>query len=142
MTSMELIPRDGGWVLPVAGQRVTRVCIDNEAVRLLCHNMLEISIAEPFVLLTPDSRRYVLDPAGAAMSLAPFLGVMRQVVRAGTAFKDGRLELGFGDGSRINVPPGSHFEAWTLAGPGGPDGLKVVSVPGGDLAIWADRRGS
>ncbi len=140
MTTMELTPQDDSWLLPVAGQRITRCCIDGEAVRILCLNMIEISIGEPFTLQTPDDRKHVLDPGGDAMHLAPVLRILRQVVLDGTAFKDGRLELTFADGSRIKVPAGMDFEAWTLAGPGGPDGLKVVSAPGGDLAIWSDRR--
>jgi hypothetical protein len=49
------------------------------------------------------------------------------------AFKDGRLHLAFDGGWSIEVPPGTDYEPWTL---NGPDGLLLVSVPGGDLAIW------
>ena len=140
MTGMELTPQSDSWLLPLAGQQITRCCVDNEAVRVLCRNMIEISIGEPFTLVTTDGHRRTLDPGGDAMDLAPVLQIMRQVIREGTAFTDGRLELDFSDGSCIKVPPGRDFEAWTLAGPGGPDGLKVVSIPGGDLAIWSDQR--
>jgi hypothetical protein len=140
MTGMELTPQGDSWLLPVAGQQVTRCCVDNEAVRMLCLNMIEISIGEPFTLVTPDGRRRTLDPSGDAIDLAPILQIVRQVIREGTAFNDGRLELDFSDGSYIKVPAGEDFEAWTLAGPGGADGLKVVSIPGGDLAIWSDHR--
>jgi hypothetical protein len=47
---MELIRRPDGYVLPVSGQRITRCCIDNDAVVLLLINMLEIRISEPFTL--------------------------------------------------------------------------------------------
>jgi hypothetical protein len=140
MTGMELTPQGDSWRLPVAEQQITRFCVDNEAVRVLCRNMIEISISEPFTLVTNDGRRYTLDPGGDAMDLAPALQIVRLVIREGAAFNDGRLELDLSDGSRIKVPPSRDFEAWTLTGPGGPDGLKVVSIPGGDLAIWSDRK--
>jgi hypothetical protein len=140
MTGMELTPQGDSWLLPVAGQQITRFCVDNEAVRVLCLNMIEISIGEPFTLITPDGRQRTLDPGGPAMDLAPVLQIVRQEIREGIAFKDGRLQLGFSDGSCIKVPPGADFEAWTLAGPGGADALKIVSTPGGDLTIWSDHR--
>jgi hypothetical protein len=139
---MELIPQDDGWVLPAAGELVTRCCVENAAVRILCQSMLEISIEEPFTLVTPDGHSHALDPdpGGNPMDLAPILRIVRQVIQEGIAFKDGRLLLVFGDDSRIDVPSGQDFEAWNIAGPGGPEGLKIVSVPGGELAIWSDRR--
>jgi hypothetical protein len=75
-----------------------------------------------------------------AMELSPILGIMRNIVSGGIAFESGALELIFEDGKRIEVPQGSRFEAWALAGPGGLNGLKIVSTPDGGLAIWDDRR--
>jgi hypothetical protein len=140
VTALELTRRGDGWILPVAGQLVTRVCLDNEAIRVLCRNMIEISIGEPFILTGRDGVRHLLDPAADGPGLAPVLRIMRQVISAGTAFDDGRLEISFDGGDSIRVPYGPDFEAWTIAGPGGPAGLKMVSVPGGELAIWDDSR--
>lgn len=140
MSRLELTPRGDGWELPLAGQQVTRVWLDNESVGLLFRNAAQISIAEPFAVTSPEGRPAVLDPAGPPVALAPALAVLRQVLREGIAFRDGRLELVFADETRFSVPPGPDFEAWTLAGPGGVDGLKIVSMPGGELAIWDDRR--
>jgi hypothetical protein len=139
---LKLVSRGDGWLLPVRGQQVTRCCVDWAEVRILCGNLVEIAIGEPFTLVTSDGRKYALDPAPSVdpVSLTPILRIMRQVIQAGTAFNDGRLELSFRDGSRLDVPFGKEFEAWTLAGPGGVEGLKVVSMPGGELALWSDRR--
>jgi hypothetical protein len=139
---MELIRRPDGYVLPVSGQRITRCCIDNEAVVLLLINMLEIRISEPFTLASSNGDVHLLnpDPSLETMRLSPILGVMRKTITEGIAFEDGALALTFDDGKRIEVPPGSEYEAWTLAGPGGPNGLKIVSTPDGGLAIWEDRR--
>jgi len=49
------------------------------------------------------------------------------------AYKDGRLKLELSGGNRLHIFAGQEFEPWTLVGP---DGLRVVSVPGGELAIW------
>lgn len=35
----------------------------------------------------------------------------------------------------LHVAPGRDYEAWTLAGP---EGLRVVSLPGGGLSIFGD----
>lgn len=139
-TMLKLVPRDDGWVLPVHGQKVTRCCVDWARILILCENGAQIAIGEPFTLVTSDGHQYTLDPDPGTdpASLAPILQVMRQIVRAGTAFSDGRLELSFHDGTRIDVPSGKDFEAWNLSGPGGIDDLKIVSIPGGELAIWSD----
>src|SRR4030088_3437043 len=79
MTGMELTPQGDSWRLPVAGQQITRFCVDNEEVRVLCRNMIEISIGEPFTLVTNDGHRYTLDPGDDAMDLAPVLRIARQV---------------------------------------------------------------
>jgi hypothetical protein len=54
--------------------------------------------------------------------------------RSGTAFKDGRLALEFDDGSSIHVPADPSYEPWQISGP---RGFRIVSIPGGDLAIWS-----
>ncbi|WP_352231348.1 MULTISPECIES: DUF6188 family protein [Paenarthrobacter] len=43
------------------------------------------------------------------------------------------------DGCRLCVvpEPESAYESWNLKGP---DGLRIVSVPGGELAVWDSRK--
>jgi hypothetical protein len=79
---MELVRRDDTWLLPVAGEQVTRCCIDNAAVLLLCGNMIQISIGEPFMLNSSDGNSYSLDPSPSsnATALAPILRLMRRVI--------------------------------------------------------------
>lgn len=48
--------------------------------------------------------------------------------------EDGRLDVAFHDGSRFTALPDLQFEAWQLSGPGG---FSVVSLPGGETAIWS-----
>lgn len=139
-SSLELNETEDGWVLPVAGHQVTRCCIDYAAVGLLVDNGVYITIEGVFKSVDMSGRAELLDPDGDALNLAPVLKFRRMYITEGTAFKDGSLEVKFDGGSRILVPPDSEYEAWNIGGPGGIDGLKIVSTPGGELSIWFDRR--
>ena len=56
------------------------------------------------------------------------------VIRSSTADESGALTLGLDSGATLRVPSDSDYEAWNVAGPGG---YRVVSLPGGELAIWS-----
>ncbi|WP_067867588.1 DUF6188 family protein [Nocardia vermiculata] len=56
------------------------------------------------------------------------------VIRSSTADESGALTLGLDSGAALRVPSDSDYEAWSVAGPGG---YRVVSLPGGELAIWS-----
>lgn len=120
------------WVLPVADQPVVTCCIDY-ALTFRFGNDVTLRIEQPFVYRTAEGVEHLIVPEGDPVRLAPALAVCRQVARQGFAFKDGHLELDFADGSWVGVPTAEDLEPWELVGP---DGLRVVSVPGGDLAIW------
>ena len=47
---------------------------------------------------------------------------------------DGQLHLAFADGAHIEVAPDEGYEAWNVTGPGG---ARIVSLPGGELAVWS-----
>lgn len=120
------------WVLPVADQPVVTCCVDY-ALTFRFGNEVTLRIEQPFVYRTAEGVEHLIVPEGDPVRMAPALAVCRQVARQGFAFKDGHLGLDFVDGSRVSVPTAEDLEPWELAGP---DGLRVVSVPGGDLAIW------
>lgn len=48
---------------------------------------------------------------------------------------DGVLHVVFTDARELVVPPSDEYEAWDVDTPGR-DPAKVVSVPGGELAVW------
>jgi hypothetical protein len=135
VTSFDLIEQSDRWILPVSGQRVSRCCV-GYAVTLMCDNGLDIDIEGAFAYRMTDGREHLLDPQGPALDLAPVLSTRSLIIREGTAFKDGRLQILFENGSQISVPADPSYEPWTIATLGGINGLKVVSIPGGDLAIW------
>jgi hypothetical protein len=114
--------------------------LDYIEVKILFQS-LEIAIGGKFAMITPDGQQLTMDPSpdGNIMHLAPFLRILRQVCSKGIAFNEGSLLLVFADSTRIEVPVDPDFEAWNASDVRGLDGLKVVSLPGGDLAIWQGR---
>jgi hypothetical protein len=67
-------------------------------------------------------------------SVAPVLGLMREVIARATASKTGTLTLTFWSGERLIVPPDPQYEAWVASSPAF---WKIVCMPGGELAIWS-----
>lgn len=49
--------------------------------------------------------------------------------------EDGTLELTFEDGTVLQVPPHSYYEAWIIEGPGQ---HLAVCAPGGKVVVWDD----
>jgi Family of unknown function (DUF6188) len=127
------------WSISVTGQQITRVCADYSSVGLLVSNGIYIDIEVPFTYLSPNGDANVLDPDGVAVDLSPILRLRRLGATECVAFKDGRLDLRFEDGSQVHVPIHPEFEAWGISGTGDAAGLRVVSMPGGELAIWLDQ---
>jgi len=84
-----------------------------------------------------------LDIHGDSFSLSPqeesddALQLLRQLVghtiEEATTDEAGALHVVFEGGARLTVEPDSAYEAWSVSGP---DGALVVSMPGGELAIW------
>lgn len=130
----KLVELDDRWILPMAGRQVSQCCIDY-AFTLRCtdaHGSVDVRIGEPFVLRTANET-YVLDPESDPTSMGPILSLLHLNVADAIAFKDGRLTLTFSDGSVLEVPVGRDYEPWELSGP---EGMRVVSLPGGELGIW------
>lgn len=96
-------------------------------------DVFEASINQPFVIVAADGVETRLDPENDVTGLGPVLSCVRTAITRATAFDDGRLEILFADGSVIRVPVSPDYEAWDFSGPAG---LLVVSLPGGELAIW------
>jgi hypothetical protein len=137
MIIMRLQERDGNWVLPVAGSTITRICVDYAQVTILCKDVA-INIEGKFALITPAGDRVAMDPQPSATpgQLAPILDLVRKVAREATVSRDSTLTILIEDGTRVEVPADPHFEAWNAADPTGAGGFKMVSMPGGELAIW------
>jgi hypothetical protein len=126
------------WLLPLADEQVTWCCVDY-AVSFGTQNQVSIRIEQPFVYSSADGVEHLIVPEGNPVLVAPVLAIARLSVREGFAYEDGHLEATFSDGSTIAVPSAQDYEPWELTGP---DGLKIVSVPGGELSVWRPTRRS
>jgi len=134
---------DDRWVLPLSGFTAQRCGVDHAFILVLMGSeghsppTFTLRIASPFSLERPSFTPLRLDPETDDKSrLAPALQLFGRSIRQSVAFKDGRLELFFDDGTRLVAPPDVEYEAWELSGD---RGELVVSCPGGDLAVWRGR---
>jgi Family of unknown function (DUF6188) len=132
---MGMAEQDDRWFLASENARVERLCFDwgIELAVGAADGAFDIRIEGPCVLTGPGGTEMPLDPAADPAGLAAVLAVVRQGVRSVAALKDGRLVIAFSDDSGLSVPADDSFEPWTIACP---NGMKIVSVPGGGLAIW------
>jgi hypothetical protein len=137
----ELVEAADRWELPIGGCDVTQCQIDYAFSLVVAAAPAEsfyVTIEQPFWFrASSGSDESMLVPEGPPVALGPALAVLRSSVERAVAYKDGRLEIQFTGGAEIRVPVGKGFEAWNLTGPGG---LRFVSLPGGELAVWSPDR--
>ncbi len=129
---MSAFKDEHGWHLETATDS-TILLIFDFAVSLRRGDGLLIRIEEPLVLRTPGCSDVLIDPEGDVNALAPLLRLIRDELTGGLARSDGVLELTFSSGDSITVDSCSAYEAWQISAP---DGLLLVSLPGGGLAEW------
>jgi hypothetical protein len=77
-------------------------------------------------------RKRDLDPE--RQDVAPALALFGADIRSAEAFKSGELRIGFDNGLHLTCPPDPSFEAWQVVGE---NGFRLVSLPGGELAVWS-----
>lgn len=118
--------------LGLEGQSVTHESVDY-TVALSTDADFEIRIEVDFSLQTPEGS-FELSPGSSDTQVDSLQALLHQKVTFSVAEDSGALSVGFADGSRLHVEPHGSYEAWTVAGPGG---MKVVSMPGGELATWS-----
>lgn len=93
-----------------------------------------VAVSSPFTVevdgdttcLSPEE-----DPEEAFELVRQLIG---QKINRATVDSAGTLNMVFERGARISVGPDPDYEAWNVSGP---DGALVVSMPGGELAIWS-----
>src|SRR6266508_1297501 len=113
--------------LELVGQHVTEESAEF-TLSLRTDADYEIRIETDFSIRTPEG-----DVAFALgqTSLDPdtFRSLLERTVTASSATDSGILELAFDNGTSLRVEPDDTYEAWTVAGP---NGQKVVCMPGGE----------
>jgi hypothetical protein len=95
----------------------------------------EVRVEVPFTLRVEGLDRQIEPGRDAdASAVAQLSG---RIVSLARADDSGGLRIEFTGGARLVATPDSAFEAWTVAGP---DGLKVVCGPGGELSVWSPQQ--
>lgn len=128
---------DGSWIIPVRDGTVTRVSFDYAQITLFCEP-LALTIEGEITITNQSGGKAVVDPdpSNDPHLLSPILKVLRDTIQEVVATKDGMLIVRFASGTRIEVPADTKYEAWHVNELSGIDGFRVVSMPGGELAIW------
>ena len=137
-TAYELIDKGDYWVLPLHGRFVTRCFVDSAfGIELWSkEDSFTIRIEGPFVF-QETSKKYELS-AEEPTKLCQVLSILNTEVSSVLAFKKGRLWIAFSDERCISVDASPSHEAWEIFG--GAD-MRVISLPGGDLAVWGPQHG-
>jgi hypothetical protein len=134
MRSIERNPR-GDWVVPIDGWEVTRCCVDFGFELLLAGEGTSASLRlEGECTLTHNGKELTVVPEESPAAIGQYVVLLRDHIASATATDGGALEIQFGSGARLTVPADPAFEAWVIAT--GSSGFRLVSIPGGDLAIW------
>lgn len=96
-----------------------------------------VRIESPFILHLRENE-YQLSPEGdPTEAFDPVRELIGQTVTQSVAEDTGILRLAFANGASVVVEPDEAYEAWTASGP---RGMLVVCMPGGELAIWDEKK--
>ena len=95
---------------------------------------VKVVIAGPFTVLSPgDAYPPVTDPEQSGSNLCAAIFAMRFAPVAACDVVDGTMQLALGSGLTVRVPPSETAEAWEIDHPD----FKLVSIPGGEVAVWS-----
>ncbi len=120
--------------LGMGGQAIADVTADF-TVSLRTDAGFEVRIETAFGVQAPGGAVNEYVPGNS--DVEPQVEALRaQRVVHGAVDDSGVLDIGFESGLAIRVVPDEAYEAWTVAGP---QGMKVVCMPGGELASWSPR---
>ena len=116
----------------LAGKRLVAVDLEYTLV-LRLSGVYVVAISSPLTV-EHDGGRIRLDPEdGDPESFGAVHQLVGRTVEAAVVDRAGALDVTFDTGARLRVEPDPHYEAWNVSGP---DGALVVSMPGGEPAVW------
>lgn len=122
-----------GIDLGLEGNRVLSVLMEY-TVTMQLRGGYFIVIESPLTI-SAHGRSTTLSPdSDADESFLPLCRLAGQTIDEAFADSTGSLLVRFSDGTRIEVPPDSAYEAWNVSGP---NSEFVVCTPGGKLATWS-----
>lgn len=137
--SRVLVEQEDSWILPLDGGLLQSIRSDQAVVLdvLKGGQRYEIRIEQRFQLRSPSGTVSWVELQSDSTILEEAMRPSKTKFIEGVAHKDGALELRLSEGVEIWVNPDPDYEAWTVAGA---SGLEVVSLPGGELAVWREER--
>lgn len=94
--------------------------------RLSIDGGYELVISERFTYRWTE-----VDPGAFTPGNGLLFELWLEVIEHASCDERGELVLVFRSGATIRVPPGEKYEAWEVCGP---DGMLIVSMPGGGIA--------
>lgn len=121
------------WLIKVDACTVRRCSIDYTFTLELQDTTTELllQVAGRFVV-KHQAQEFHMIPTSPPQ-LGPALNLLGKQVNFLKLYKCGDLEAEFEQEWSLSVPADEQYEAWELVEN---DGIRVVSMPGGDLAIW------
>ncbi|GII75538.1 hypothetical protein Sru01_05200 [Sphaerisporangium rufum] len=117
--------------LRLGGQSVVRVAFD-AGVTLLTDSGYEVRI-EAAATLSSEDGTWEVTPGAPTPAMTRMIELFGAEILSARASVAGTLSIHLAGGRSLIVEPDDHFEAWTMAGPGG---ALVVCMPAGELALW------
>lgn len=119
--------------LALGGMRVVSVRQDFQ-VRIEFLSDAVVAIEQSFHLSVPGGLTYEIGYSDEGYA-DPRLDELIGATVDGGWVEAGVLHVVFTDGRELVVPPSIDYEAWDVDTPGR-EPSKVVSMPGGELAVW------
>lgn len=120
--------------LPIIGFSVNRCIIDFAFTLHLVRGEEDayLHIETPFECTLPAARSQC-NPIGNPAGLGPALSILRHSIKTALAAHNGSLHITFDGMIAIHVSSHPEYEAWNF---NGPDGLLIVSLPGGGISAF------
>jgi len=130
-----IIEKEDKYILPLEGKTVFQCRIDNQFSIMVSDEKdpeIAIRIAGDFLLIEKGKeQKFSIENY---KEIGPVFQIFLKDINTAYAYKKGKLELNFTDGSQLWINPQQHYEAWEIYGN---DGLLIVSTLGGEVAIWS-----
>lgn len=133
----DIIKKDENYIMPVKGAVINRFVIDNR----FCMQFLELN--DPMDILIEG--KFFINFEGTKQefdiqkfdTLGPAFHLFQKEIEYGKVYKNGNLEIKFKEGMLLTAPFDNKYECWEI---NTKSGVKIISLPGGELAIWERNR--
>lgn len=119
------------YVIPMGGEPVGLIQLDFRLTYFISDFQLTF---ETGFTVEDDDQSHWIDPEKKD-TLLPGLRLFNRRVASAIAYKNGQLRVLFEDGAAIRSLANEAYEAWQFQGVGG---LRIVCMPGGELAVWSN----